>query len=55
VKKIQTTQRRRTIAPLRLSKSLPSPDFVGRLKQIYGGKVMSVSGVDLLAHDRNRA
>jgi len=29
-------------------------DFAGRLKQIYGNKVMSLSGTDLLAKERSR-
>ncbi len=54
---IEITRRRRVIArlvpePKRRAKKLP--DFLARLRSIYGEKVLAVSGADLLAEDRNR-
>jgi hypothetical protein len=30
----------------------PLPDFLARLKEIYGDKVLEVSGADLISADR---
>jgi hypothetical protein len=30
------------------------PDFMARLRKIYGDKVLAVSGADLIAADRDR-
>jgi antitoxin (DNA-binding transcriptional repressor) of toxin-antitoxin stability system len=54
---IQITKRRRVVA--RLLPAHPShpparPDFLARLKKIYGGKQLAVSGSDLLARERER-
>lgn len=57
-KEVQITKRRRVIArllPPEVVEKAPRPDFAGRLKQIYGRKVMSVSGAELLAQERSRA
>jgi len=54
---IQITKRRRVIARLTPEKEQPSapmPDFLGRLKAIYGDRVLAVSGADLIAEDRDR-
>lgn len=54
---IEITKRRRVIArlvPPAAKMNPPRPDFAGRLKQIYGAKVMRVSGTDLLGTDRGR-
>jgi antitoxin (DNA-binding transcriptional repressor) of toxin-antitoxin stability system len=54
---IQITKRRRVIArlvPENDGACLPVPDFLGRLRAIYGEKVLSVSGADLVAKDRSR-
>lgn len=32
----------------------PLPDFLARIKEIYGDKVFEVSGADLLSEERNR-
>jgi antitoxin (DNA-binding transcriptional repressor) of toxin-antitoxin stability system len=53
---IQITKRRRVIA--RLVPEVPVrpaevPDFLGRLHKIYGNKMLSVTGAELLAEDRN--
>jgi len=54
---IEITKRRKVIARL----SPPAdpappklPDFIGRLKKIYGNKVMKETGADLLAQERDR-
>ena len=51
------TKRRRVIArlvPEKPAERPPMPDFLGRLKAIYGDRVLDVTGADLLAEDRNR-
>jgi antitoxin (DNA-binding transcriptional repressor) of toxin-antitoxin stability system len=54
---IQITKRRRVIArlvPEGMESSVEVPDFLGRLRKIYGGKVLTKSGAQLLADDRSR-
>ena len=54
---IQITKRRRVIARLvpESDRACPAvPDFLGRLRAIYGEKLLAVSGADLVAQDRNR-
>ncbi|MBI3667309.1 MAG: hypothetical protein HY236_13970 [Acidobacteria bacterium] len=54
---IQITKRKRVIARLSPPESPPSPhrpDFLARLKKIYGKKVLKVSGAELLARERDR-
>ena len=54
---IQITRRGRVIARLAPEKdqtSAPMPDFLGRLRRIYGEKVFETSGADLIAEDRDR-
>jgi len=54
---IQITKRRRVIArlvPENAGACPPMPDFLGRLRAIYGEKVLPVSGADLVAKDRSR-
>ena len=54
---IQITKRKRVIARLLPAESAgprPRPDFLARLKKIYGGKALKVSGADLLAQERSR-
>lgn len=56
-KEIQITKRRRVIARLVPAKpSVPAqrPDFLGRLRKIYGRKVLKVTGAELLAQERGR-
>ena len=53
---IQITKRRRVIARL-VPDAQPAaevPDFMGRLRTIYGDKVLAVSGAQLVSEDRNR-
>ena len=54
---IQITKRRKVIARLVPENGRPlaeMPDFLGRMRQIYGDKVFQVSGAELIARDRNR-
>ncbi len=54
---IQITKRRRVIARLVPEKDRPQtamPDFLGRMREIYGDKVFEVSGAELIAKGRNR-
>jgi len=54
---IQITKRRRLIAtliPAESSTPAAAPDFLARLKQTYGKKVLKVSGADLLVRERDR-
>ncbi len=53
---IQITKRKRVIARLVPSANTAStrPDFLARLKQVYRGKILKVSGAELLAQERNR-
>jgi len=54
---IQITKRRRVIArlvPENDRAPAEMPDFLGRMRAIYGDKVFRVSGADLIAKDRSR-
>ncbi len=54
---IQITKRRRVIArlvPENGRTQAEMPDFLGRVRQIYGDKIFQVSGAELIARDRNR-
>ncbi len=56
-KVIQITKRKRVIARLvPLKPAVPSqrPDFLARLKKIYGHKLLKVSGAELVSHERGR-
>lgn len=53
---IQITKRKRVIArllPPSPPAKVPRPDFAARLKQMWGDKVMEVSGAELLAQERS--
>jgi len=54
---IQITRRRKVIARL-VPEQAPAPrvmpDFMGRMRAIYGDKVFEVSGADLISQDRDR-
>jgi antitoxin (DNA-binding transcriptional repressor) of toxin-antitoxin stability system len=55
---IQITKRKRVIAKL-VPPDPPAappkiPDFLGRMKKIYGDKVLKVSGAELIRWDRDR-
>ena len=51
---VQITKRRKVIARLSPEQQQrpPLPDFLGRLKEIYGDKVFEVSGAELISADR---
>jgi antitoxin (DNA-binding transcriptional repressor) of toxin-antitoxin stability system len=55
--KIEITKHKRVIAHSRPVKTAPPktwPDFLGRLRKIYGNKVLKVSGAELLTSERDR-
>ena len=54
---IQITKRRRVIArlvPESAESAAEVPDFLGRLRTIYGRKVLAVRGAEVVSDDRNR-
>ncbi len=55
---IQITKRRRVIARLvpenAEGEKKKMPDFLARVRRIYGDKVLAVSGADLISSDRDR-
>ena len=54
---VQITKRRRVIArlvPEGMESSAVVPDFLGRLRKIYGKEVLTKSGAQLLHEDRSR-
>jgi len=54
---IQITKRRRVIArlvPEGTETPKEIPDFLARLRTIYGDKVLAVTGAELLSSDRSR-
>jgi len=54
---IQITRRRRVIARLCPVSPMPQPrrpNFLARLKKIYGNRILKVSGAELLAKERDR-
>jgi antitoxin (DNA-binding transcriptional repressor) of toxin-antitoxin stability system len=54
---IEITKRKRVIAhllPVSSRVARERPDFLGRLRAIYGAKTLKVSGAELLARERSR-
>jgi len=54
---VQITKRGRPVAllvPVRPRRPAKMPDFLARLKKIYGEKVLKISGAELLAEERGR-
>lgn len=54
---VQVTKRRRVIArlvPEPARAQPPMPDFMARLRKLYGNKILKVSGAELLAEERER-
>ena len=53
---LQVTKRRKVIARLtpERAEQPPLPDFLARLNEIYGDKVLEVSGAELISRDRDR-
>jgi antitoxin (DNA-binding transcriptional repressor) of toxin-antitoxin stability system len=43
-----------TLTPANAPKTLEYPDFAARRKQIFGNKVLKVSGAELIRWDRDR-
>jgi antitoxin (DNA-binding transcriptional repressor) of toxin-antitoxin stability system len=55
---IEITKRNRvvgTLRPANITAKVEFPDFLGRLKKIYGNKVLKVSGAELIRRDRDRS
>ena len=55
---VEITKRKRTIArllPVKLALPARRPDFLARLKKIYRGKPLRVSGAELLSRERDRS
>jgi antitoxin (DNA-binding transcriptional repressor) of toxin-antitoxin stability system len=53
---VQITKRKRVIArlvPETPAERPPMPDFMARLKAIYGDKIHEVSGAEILREDRD--
>jgi antitoxin (DNA-binding transcriptional repressor) of toxin-antitoxin stability system len=53
---VQVTKRRRPIARL-VPEPVPSaklPDFLGRMRAIYGAEPLQVTGAELVSEDRDR-
>ena len=50
----QITKRRKVIARIsaETADKVPLPDFIARLKEIYGDQIATVSGADLISADR---
>lgn len=54
---VEITKRRQVIArlvPVNARPPAQVPDFMARLRAIYGDKMLSPSGAELVADDRNR-
>jgi antitoxin (DNA-binding transcriptional repressor) of toxin-antitoxin stability system len=54
---IQITKRRQVIArlvPENVHSAAQMPDFLERLRAIYGDKKLAISGAELIAQDQNR-
>lgn len=52
---IEITKRKRVIATMTPAATKPKmPDFLGRMRKIYGDKVFEVSWAELLGRDRDR-
>ena len=54
---VQITKRKRVIArlvPMESAGPPKRPDFLARLKKIYGNKRLKVSGAELIARERDR-
>jgi len=54
---VQITKRRRVIArliPEKVRATAQMPNFLERLRSIYGDKLLRVSGAELISQDRGR-
>lgn len=55
--RVEITKRRRVIArltPVSSNARRHRPDFMARLRAIYGNKLLKVSGAELIAQERSR-
>ena len=43
-----------TLSPAKVTGKVEYPDFMGRMKKIYGGKVLKTSWADFLAERKGR-
>ena len=43
-----------TLSPVNSPKKVEFPDFMARLKKIYGNKILKVTGAELVRWDRDR-
>jgi antitoxin (DNA-binding transcriptional repressor) of toxin-antitoxin stability system len=53
---VEITRRRKVIArltPVDTGRP-PLPDYLGRLKEIYGDKILPVTGAEIVSWDRDR-
>jgi antitoxin (DNA-binding transcriptional repressor) of toxin-antitoxin stability system len=52
---IQITKRRKVIARLtpEPAEQRPLPDFLGQMREIFGDKVMKVTGAEIISEDRD--
>ena len=52
---IQITKRRKVIARLTPERQTrpPLPDFLGRMNKIFGNRVLTVTGADIISADRD--
>ena len=52
---IRVTKRRKVIARLipEPTERPPLPDFMGRMKEIFGDKVLKVTGAEIISEDRD--
>ena len=56
-KEVQITKRGKVVAmlaPPPRAERPPMPDFMGRLKAIYGDRIMPTTGAELIRQDRDR-
>jgi len=54
---VEITKRQQVIArlvPERTARARQLPDFLGRLKAIYGNKVLPTTGTEIVSRDRDR-
>jgi antitoxin (DNA-binding transcriptional repressor) of toxin-antitoxin stability system len=52
---IRITKRRRVIARItpEPTEKLPLPDFLGQMREIFGDKVLKVTGAQIISEDRD--
>jgi antitoxin (DNA-binding transcriptional repressor) of toxin-antitoxin stability system len=51
---IQITKRKKVIATMTpVAAKPPRPDFIGRMRKIYGDKMLATTGADIVRGDRD--